>query len=130
MNQSLEQGLRAKRDEIAYQWYQSIMTLGSMIYFRQEALEKFGELTDSTINYLTGEHDNSQEAFNIGVNLAKLHIINPRVIEITGNLWSGIVEQLEGSNAFECAQLRLMKFYQVFAGYFEQSRRVILSEQE
>jgi len=130
MNQNLEQGLRSRRDEIAYQWYQSLMTLGSMIYFRQEALEKFGELTDSIINYLTGEDDNSQEAFSIGVNLAKLHIINPRVIEITGNLWSGIVEQLEGLDEFERVQLRLMKFYKVFAGYFEQSRRVILSEQE
>jgi len=130
MNLNFEQTLRSRRDEIAYRWYQAMQSIGSMVYFREEAIQKFGELTDAVIEYLIGVDNSPQVAFTIGVNLAKLHVINPRVIEVTGELWSAILDQLGELDESEFNCLRQVKFYQIFAGYFERSRQVILTEQE
>ncbi|HCC78618.1 MAG: hypothetical protein A2X25_09890 [Chloroflexi bacterium GWB2_49_20] len=130
MATSFEQALRDKRDDIAYEWYLAIVPVGSLLYFRDEAIQKFGELTDSVIDFLSSKTSNPKDAHNIGVNLAKLHVINARVITITGNLWSRVIEKVAGSDHDYRIYQNTGMMYNLAAGYFEHSRHVILTEQE
>lgn len=127
---NFEQVLRSHRDEIAYEWYQSFQSIGSLIYFREEAIQKFQELTDAVIEYLVEDIKDPEKANTIGLNLAKLHVLSPRVIEVTGDLWSRILNQLDGLEGSKFNYLWQARFYQIFAGYYEKSRQIILTEQE
>jgi PAS domain S-box-containing protein len=130
MDLNVEQTLRDRRDIITNAWYQALLPLGTMLYFRDEALLKFGELTDAVIDFLTGKTDGSLAAHEIGVNLAKFHILHPGVIEITGELWSREISRSIPPDQISQFYPRLVMLYNLGAGYFEQARKTIMSEQE
>ncbi|MCJ7585851.1 MAG: PAS domain S-box protein, partial [Anaerolineales bacterium] len=98
---------------------------------RDEALQKFTQLTDQAIAFLVVEVPDKSAAREIGGNLASLRCIEPEVIEATGQLWARQV--VECASRDEIAQLypRLVVLLNGMAtGFIIGARQVVLDEQE
>jgi hypothetical protein len=82
------QDIHQCRDTIAHEWYYACASIGSFQLDRTEALEKFSKLTDQVIAFLMAENPERDAAREIGAELASLPCIDPRVGEISGQLWA------------------------------------------
>jgi len=125
------QEIHRRRDAIAQQWYADLVSVGGFLLERDEALQKFTQLTDQAIAFLVVEVPDKSAAREIGGNLASLHCIEPEVIEATGQLWTRQV--VECASQGEIAQLypRLVVLLNGMAiGFIIGARQVVLDEQE
>jgi len=123
--------IHQRRDAIAQQWYAALVSFGSLILDRDEALQKFTQLTDQVIAFLLAEAPDKSAAREVGGNLVRLRCIEPQVIETTGQLWTRQV--VECASQDEIAQLypRLVVLLNGMAtGLIIGVRQVVLDEQE
>jgi len=123
--------IHQRRDAIAQQWYTALVSFGSLILDRDEALQKFTQLTDQVIAFLLAEAPDKSAAREVGGNLVRLRCIEPQVIETTGQLWTRQV--VECASQDEIAQLypRLVVLLNGMAtGLIIGVRQVVLDEQE
>jgi len=123
--------IHQRRDAIAQQWYAALVSIGSLLTDRDEALQKFTQLTEQVIAFLLAEVPDKSAAREIGGNLARLRCIEPDVIEATGQLWARQV--VECASQGEIAQLypRLATLLNgMDAGFIVRAREIVLEEQE
>ena len=125
------QDIHQHRQAIAHQWYLATASVGSVQIDRTEALQKFSQLTDQVIAFLLAENPDRTAAREIGAGLASLPCIDPRTIEISGQLWAA--QLVEGVLPAEPALLypRLVVLINGMAtGFTERARMIILGDQE
>jgi len=130
LNPNSLQILRSMQAKIAYEWYQAILPLGSLLNFREESIDYFEKLTGTVIDILSRRSTQASDANAIGVNLAKLNVVDARVITATGDLWHRVATQFSEPDRDELIPKISEMLYNMAAGYFEYCQRTILSDQE
>jgi PAS domain S-box-containing protein len=125
--QDIHQSSRA----IAHQWYLALASAGCFQVDRTEALEKFSQLTDQVIAFLHAENPGGGAAREIGAGLASLPCVDPRAIEISGQLWAELL--FEGVFLAE-PDLLFPRFVVMINGmatsFAESARAIVLEQQE
>jgi len=122
--------LRGMQAEIAYEWYQAILPLGSLLNFREESIQYFEDLTGTVIDLLSSRSIQASDAKAIGDTLANLNVIDMKVITVTGELWHRVVKKISDPDHDDLIDKVTVMLYNLAAGYFEQSQHTILSSQE
>jgi PAS domain S-box-containing protein len=118
-------------EAIAHEWYFAFASIGSFQLDRTEALEKFSQLTDQVMAFLTAENPEKNAAREIGEALASLPCIDPLAIEISGKLWAGhLVEDVSPAAPAWLYARMLALFNGMSAGFFRRARELVLEDQE
>jgi len=127
----VHQALLSRCHAIADHWYQAIARTSHVPHSAAEVRQRLIELTEQTIALLFTEPFERGQAQAIGELLAGLHYIEPQVLSQTQDV---LAQQLiEGLSADQVVALqpRLAELFSgLVAGFFEQARETILSEQE
>ena len=121
----------SNRDNIARQWYLSLLSLGSIPLDCSEALQKFSLLTGRVIDFLLTEEPQADAAVKIGADLAGLPCVEQSSIDISGRLWSS--QPIERLFPVEPALLRarlLLLIGGMATGFMRRVLEMVLGDQE
>ena len=129
--QNSRQDLHQRRQPIAHQWYLAIASVGGFQVDRTEALEKFSQLTDQVIAFLQAENPGGGAAQGIGAGLASLPCVDPRAIEISGQMWAGLMAESDSPTEQASFFPRFVLLLNgMAAGFVERARAIVLEDQE
>jgi len=127
----LQQVLYGRRHAIADGWYKAITRTGLALHSVAEVRQRLVGLTEEAIALLLAEPFERGRAEAIGASLAGLHYVEPDALSQTQEV---LAQQfIEGLSADQVVALqpRLAELLGgLAAGFFEQARETILSEQE
>ena len=127
----VHQVLLSRCQAIADHWYQAIARTNHVPHSAAEVRQRIVELTKQTIALLFTEPFDRGQAQAIGALLAGLRYIEPEILSQTQEvLAQQLIEGLSAGQAVVLQPRLAELFGGLAAGYFEQARETILSEQE
>lgn len=125
--------LHGRRDAIASAWYDDLHAREFMFapLSADDVRCRFATLTEQVITVLLAETCESGQARDIGAALARLHYIQPTVLQRTqAVLTQSIMEGLPDTHAAALYPRLVALFGELAAGFFTEARATILAEQE
>ena len=123
--------LQSRRSEIAREWHSVIAnTSFTSLSTREEGIE-LEQLTQQIIDLLMAEPFEPHKAQGIGSSLARLRYLNAKAIsETQKTLGRELLKDLSQEQSEELTPRVLTLLSELTAGFFGQSREMILAEQE
>ena len=127
----LHQTLLNRRQAIADDWYKAIAQTSFVPHSAAEVRQHLVELTEQAITVLLGEPFELSQAEAIGTSLAGLHYVEPDALSRTQEvLGQQLVEGLPAEQVVALQPRLAALLGGVAAGFFQQARETIISEQE
>lgn len=120
-----------RRAKIAEAWYRAVVDTSFSHLTRTELRQHFVVLARQAVDALLAEPFERDRARAVGVELARLHFIQPEALGRTQEVLAReLVAELSAGQVTAVYPHLTMLLGELAAGFFEQARRVILDEQD